>query len=274
MPGSPPTAIGSSRDFGQEMGEKVTSRNLAVLACCSSSDLDGTPPDGETRPQAEGGFMRTSGFGRWAALSGAFFVALWATAYLILGDTVESGDSDADILAYFGDTDQRTREFIALVLLLAASLFLIVFVSALRGRLEYGEGGAGVWTMAAFGAGLVSTALWTVAATLYVVPSLQTHATGGLELDPDTFRLFNDAGFVAWSSGGTIMSVLVVATSVLGIRAGVVPRWISWLGFAVALLLLAAFLVIPVIVLLAWLLTVSIALVWRKDISKAPAATA
>jgi hypothetical protein len=98
---------------------------------------------------------------------------LWVTAFLILGDTVESGDSDADILAYFGDKGQRTREFIALVLLLAAALPFIVFISVLRGRLEYGEGGAGVWTMAAFGAGLVSTALWTVAATLYVLPSLQ-----------------------------------------------------------------------------------------------------
>jgi hypothetical protein len=27
---------------------------------------------------------------------------------------------------------------------------------------------------------------------------------GGLQLDPDTFRLFNDAGFIAWSSGGTL----------------------------------------------------------------------
>jgi len=191
-------------------------------------------------------------------------------AFLILSKTVESGDSDADILAYFGDPDQRNREFIALVLLLAASLFLIVFVSALRGRLEYAEGGAGVWTMAAFGAGLVSTALWTVAATLYAAPSLQTYGKDGFQLDPDTFRLLNSAGFVAWYSGGTIMSVLVLATSVLGIRAGVVPRWLSWLGFAVALLLLAAFAVIPVIVLLAWLLTVSIALVWRGDTPKYP----
>jgi hypothetical protein len=70
-----------------------------------------------------------------------------------------------------------------------------------------------------------------------------------------------------------IMSVLVLATSVLGIRAGVIPRWLSWLGFAVALSLLAAFLVIPVILLLAWLLMVSIALVWRRDTFEAPDST-
>jgi hypothetical protein len=216
--------------------------------------------------------MGTSGFARWAALSGALFVAIWVLAYLILGRTVESHDSDAEILAYFGDKDQRDREFIALVLLVAASLPFIVFISVLRGRLEDGEGGAGVWTMAAFAAGLVSTVLWIVAATLYVVPSL-TYGEGGFQPDPDTFRLLSDAGFIAWSSAGTIMSVVVLATSVLGTRAGVIPRWLSWLGFAVALLLLAAFLVIPVIVLLAWLLTVSIALVWRTDTSEAPDAT-
>jgi hypothetical protein len=128
--------------------------------------------------------------------------------------------------------------------------------------------------MAAYGAGLVSTALWAVAATLYVVPSLHTDGNGGFQLDLDTFHAFTGAGYIAWTSAGTIMSVLVLATSVLGIRAGVIPRWLSWLGFAVALSLLAAFLVIPVIVLLAWLLAVSIALVWRRDTSEAPAAPA
>ncbi len=219
--------------------------------------------------------MRTSGIGRWAPLSGALFVALWVVAFLVLGDTVESGvDSDADILAYFADEGQRTRGVIALVLLVAASLPFIAFISVLRNRLEYGEGGAGVWTMAAFGAGLVSTALWIVAATLYALPFLEHDGESGFQLDLDTYRLVGDAGFIAWSSGGTIMSVLVLATSVLGIRAGVIPRWLSWLGFAVALSLLASFLVIPVIVLLAWLLTVSIALVFRTDIPEVKAVSA
>ncbi len=218
--------------------------------------------------------MRTSGFARWAALSGALFVALWVAAFLVLGDTVEDSDPDAQILAYFADKGQRDREFITLVLLVAASLPFIVFLSVLRERLEHGEGGAGVWTMAAFAAGLLSTALWAVAAALFVVPSLNTGANGEFKFDMDTFNVFAGAGFIVWSSAGMITSVLVLATSVLGIRAGVIPRWLSWLGFAVALSLLASFLVIPVIFLLAWLLMVSIALVWRRDISEAPAATA
>jgi hypothetical protein len=217
--------------------------------------------------------MRTSDLGRWAGLSGALFVALWVAAFLVLGDTVESSDSDAVILAYFGDQGQRDREFITLVLLLAASLPFIVFIAVLRSRLEDGEGGAGVWTTAAFGAGLVSTALWAVAAALYVVPSLNTGGNGRFQFNLDTFHAFTGAGYLAWSSAGTIMSILVLATSVLGIRAGVIPRWLSWLGFAVALALLAAFLVIPVILMLAWILTVSIALVWRRGTFEAPDAT-
>ena len=236
-------------------------------------DADGAPRTGKIRPQAEGGVVRTSGFARWAALSGALFVTLWVAAYLILGGTVESGDSEAVISAYFADKGQRDREFITLVLLIAASLPFIVFISVLRSRLQHGEGGEGVWTMAAYGAGLVSTALWAMAAALYVVPSMNTGGNGEFKFDLDTFNTFTGAGYIVWSSAGMIMSVLVLATSVLGIRAGVIPRWLSWLGFAVALSLLAAFLVIPVIFLLAWLLMVSIALVWRKDISEAPAAT-
>jgi len=205
--------------------------------------------------------MRTTGLGRWAALSGALFVMLWVTAYLILGGTVESGNSDAEILAYFGNKGQRARGVITLFVLLAASLPFIVFLSVLRGRLAEGEGGAGVWAMAAFGAGLVSTALWTVAATLYVLPYLEWGSKDGYQLDLDTYRLLSDAGFIAWVSAGTTMSILVLATSVLGIRAGVVPKWLSWLGFGVAVSLLASFLIL------------SITLVWRRDSSESPAAT-
>ncbi len=165
-------------------------------------DLDGTPRPAETRSQAERGLLRTSGFARWAALSGALFVMLWVAAFLILGDTVEGSDSDAEILAYFGDKGQRDREFITLVLLIAASLPFLVFISVLRGRLEHGEGGAGVWTMAAFAAGLVSTALWAVAATLYVVPSLNTDGKGGFQLDLDTARSMH--GHAAGRAGGSV----------------------------------------------------------------------
>jgi hypothetical protein len=125
--------------------------------------------------------VRSSGLARWAALSGALFVTLWATAFLVLGDTVESGmDSGADILAGFGDEGQRARGVIALVLLVMASLPFIVFISVLRGRLKHGEGGAGVWTMAAFGAGLVSTALWIVTATLYAPHSWRWTGKAGI----------------------------------------------------------------------------------------------
>src|SRR6266508_4297884 len=136
--------------------------------------------------------MRTSGFARWAALSGA----------LVVGDTVEDSDPDAQILAYFADKGQRDREFITLVLLVAASLPFIVFLSVLRERLEHGEGGAGVWTMAAFAAGLLSTALWAVAAALFVVPSLNTDGKGGFQLDRDTARSMH--GHAAGRAGGSV----------------------------------------------------------------------
>jgi hypothetical protein len=215
--------------------------------------------------------MQTSGFTRWAALSSALFVVLWGTAYLILGGTVESGNSDAEILAYFSDEGQRARGVVALFVLFAASLPFILFISVLRAHLAQVEGGAGVWATAAFGAGLVSTALWTVAATLYVLPYLEWGSNDGYQLDVDTYRLLSTAGFIAWVSAGTTMSVLVLATSVLGVRARVIPKWLSWVGFAVAVSLLASFLVIPVIVLLAWLLTVSITLVWRRNVPESPA---
>jgi hypothetical protein len=213
--------------------------------------------------------MRTSGLARWAPLSGAFFVVLWVAAFVAVGDTVESGDSDAEIQAFYADDRHRTGGSIALFLLLLASLLFIVFISVLRGGLARAERGAGGWTTAAFGAGLVATTLWAVAATLFFLPALTLDDASEFQLDPDTFRLLSNAGYVIWFSGATMMSIAVLATSVLGLRAGVVPRWLAWLGFPVALSLLVAFLLIPFIVLLAWLLIVSIVLVWRREAPEA-----
>jgi hypothetical protein len=215
--------------------------------------------------------MRTSGLARWAPLSGALFVTLWVAAFVVLGDTVESSNSNAEIQAYYADSRHQWGGFVALLLLLAASLLFVVFISVLRARLAQSEGGAGGWTTAAFGAGLVSTALWTVAVTLFFLPSLTIEDTSEFRLDPNTFRLLSNAGYVIWFSGATMMSIVVLATSVLGLRAGVVPKWLAWLGFPVALFLLVAFILIPFIVLLAWLLIVSIALVWRTEAPKTTA---
>jgi hypothetical protein len=199
---------------------------------------------------------------RWSPATGILFVALWIIAFAITSSP-DSGDSDAKILAYYADSGHRTRDITALFLVLAAVLLFLCFLSSLRSRLARAEGRAGPLTAAAFGAGLVSTALWFVAVVFFASPSFARSDTSKFQLEPDTFRLLNDIGYTLWFSGTTIAAVLVAATAVLSRRAGLLPTWLTWLSFAVAATLLVAFLFVPILILLAWLLVVSVVLIWQ-----------
>jgi hypothetical protein len=200
---------------------------------------------------------------RWSPATGILFVALWLVAFAITDGSPDSGDSDAKIVSYYADSGHRARDIVGLFLILAASLLFLWFLASLRSRLARAEGRAGGMTAAAFGAGLVSTVLWFVAVVVFVAPSFARADTSKFQLDPDTFRLLNDLGYTLWFGGTTIAAVTVVATAVLSRRTGLLPRWLTWLSFAVAATLLVAFLFIPILIFLGWVLVVSLVLAWQ-----------
>jgi hypothetical protein len=201
---------------------------------------------------------------RWSPVTGILFVALWLVAFAVTDGSPDSGDSDAKIVAYYADSGHRARDIVGLFLILAASILFLWFLASLRSRLARAEGRAGALTAAAFGAGLVSSVLWFVAIAVFVAPSFARADTGKFQLDPDTFRLLNDLGYTLWFGGTTVAAVTVVATAVLSRRTGLLPQWLTWLSFAVAATLLVAFLFIPILVFLGWVLVVSLVLVLKE----------
>jgi hypothetical protein len=153
-------------------------------------------------------------------------------------------------------------------------LFFIWFLSVLRGRLARAEGGAGGLTTAAVGAGLVSTAMWMVSIALFSAPAAAREDTSKFHLDPNTYRIINDMGYEVFFSATTIALVTVLATSLLGLRAKVVPRWLAWLGLLVAATMLVSFIFLPFLIFLGWLLVVSIVFLMREGVAaRGPTAT-
>jgi hypothetical protein len=71
------------------------------------------------------------------------------------------------------------------------------------------------------------------------------------------------AGDVAWflnSSGFIGGAALMIAASVIAIRAAVVPRWLGWLSVVAGITVLVSFVGIPQIVWGVWVLAVSVGL--------------
>ena len=200
---------------------------------------------------------------RWSPVAGIVFVVLWIITFVITGNSPDSSDSDAKIVSYYADSGHRARDIAALFLVLAASLFFLWFLASLRARLVQAEGGSAGLAAAAFGAGLVWTVLTFAAVVSFAAPSFARSDTDKFQLDPNTFRLLNDFGYVLWFGGTTIAAVTVVATAIVSSRTGLLPKWLTWLSFAVAATLLVAFLFFPILIFLGWVLVVSIVLMWK-----------
>ena len=197
--------------------------------------------------------MSRSGWERWAGLAGIAYVALFLVAFAL---GIEVGPSDREILDYYADSGHRTREVVAFFLIAAAALALILFANGLRNLIARSEGHPAPLAALSWAGGITSAAL--VLAGNAVSRATAFAAMGDdFQLDPNTRRLFEDAGLLLLASGAIAAILMVVAASVAALRLGVLPRWLGWAGLSAAVLLPLAVGFIGFLVLWAWVLAVS-----------------
>lgn len=209
---------------------------------------------------------------RWAGIAGIAFVVLYVGAF---GLGIEVGQSDREILDYYDDSGHRAKEVVAFFVIAAAALAFVLFASGLR-RLVAAAEGAPVTLGAIAWAGAVAYASLTLAGNAVSrATAFAAMETDVFELDANTRRLFEAAGFLLFVSGALAAILLVVAVSLAALRYGLLPRWLAWAGFPVAALLPLAIGFIGFLVLFAWVLAVGITLVVRRrDELRSPAASA
>ncbi len=200
------------------------------------------------------------------AFTGVIFVALMAVSMGVVGDPdVEPFDpSDVIARAYEDGSDRATT---GALIGIAGLVFFFGFLAYLRRRLEHAEGEGGWLTSTAYGGGLV------VAAMMLVMLSM-TFATTSVSPDHDAVVA---KVFTTWSWNSIWifappMIALVLGASLVAVRYPGLPRWTGWLGFPVALTLLAPW--VGMVVALAWVLLVSLALTYQAITGRqqAPAA--
>ncbi len=188
--------------------------------------------------------MRSSRAARWAPLSGIVFAVLSLAGLLGLLATPDS-DDDAAISSFFGYPANRRLVMTGFFLVLAASLVFLWFLTVLRGRSARAEGRTGSLTALSFGAGLVAAALWVVAGALYAAIAFTEHVSHEFTVDPDAYRLASGMGYVTWVSATAFALLVVFATSVVSLKARLLPAWLAWLGLLAALTMPIFLAVIP-----------------------------
>ena len=211
----------------------------------------------------------TTGWERWAGLAGLGFVAFYMGAFAL---GIEVGDKDEEILSYYGSSSHRTKEIVAFFFISAAALSLVILVAALRSLIVKRE--ERPWSLSA-----LAWAGGVMAATLVLAGNAVSRAPAfasmddNFTLDPDQARLLNDLGFMLFASATLAAILLVVAVSLATLRYGVLPRWVGWFGFPIALLLVLGIAFVGYLFFALWIVVVAVALLLRRQPSAPTAHT-
>jgi hypothetical protein len=168
---------------------------------------------------------------RYAPLAGVAAVVFWIVGFLLFVSTdVEGADTAAEILAGYKN-DEGTILLAAWVFVFGGVLFLW-FLGTLRARLRAAEGAPGHLTAVAFAGG--------IAAAVFLMSLPLGDVSGALadNLEPAAAQALNEIGTAFFVGAEFSALALVVATALLVLRTGVLPRWLAWVSLLLGLWLL------------------------------------
>jgi hypothetical protein len=196
-----------------------------------------------------------------AAVAGLAFVVLYIAAFTL---GIEVGDTNREILRYYANSGHRAKEIVAFFLIGLAALSLVVFATALRSLIARVEQESSMLAALAW-AGAIASAVLVLAGNAVSRATAYAALDHKFQLDPNTRRLFEDAGFLLFASGSLAAILLVAAVSLAALRYGVLPRWLGWAGFPAAALLTLGIVFLGFLAFALWVLAVSAALAFRRS---------
>jgi hypothetical protein len=212
------------------------------------------------RVSESGGSRTTAGrAARLGGIGGILYVVLFIPAYIVGSpDAPNRASTDQGVFDYFAEGVGAFLFFNG-VLTIFALFFLLWFLGALYGVLRSAEGEEeGGWlSSAALVGGIVFATLSYAGVAVEIVhPATLSRFE---DFEPDPQLVFMTLALATWlyhfCQVGT--SVLATATSLLALRRGILPTWVAYVGFVVALLALLHFL-IPLLGALAGLLWIAV----------------
>jgi hypothetical protein len=196
---------------------------------------------------------------RWAALAGLGFAVAYVAAFSM---GIEVGPSNREILDYYADSGHRAREVVAFFLIAAAALCLVLFSHGIRVVIDRAGPAVSSAARVAFAGGLAASALILAGNALSRATAFSA-TDAEFELDPNTRRLFENAGFLLFVCGALAAILLAAGVAVASLRHGVLPRWLGWASVVTAVLLPLAIGFVGFLIFLLWVLLVSGVLAFR-----------
>jgi hypothetical protein len=198
---------------------------------------------------------------RLGGLSGILYVVLFLPAYVVgYPDAPDFTSGPGEAFAYFGG-EYSAFLFFNGVLAIFSAFFLSWFVGILHGVLRRAEGEEGGGLSSAALVGGVTFVALSFAGVAVEVSYPATLACFE-NFQPDAQLAFFSLALSSWLYHFCQVGagMLASATSLVALRTGVLPDWLAWAGFVVALLALLHFLLplLAALVGLLWLAVISV----------------
>src|SRR4051794_19988473 len=159
---------------------------------------------------------------RLAPLTGALFAVLTLVGIVGLGgDTPDSGDSTAKVVAFY--TKHQDQQMAAALLAGLGALALIFFAGSLRQAFRGPEPGAERRSSIAFGAALVTAAGLLLMAGSHFALADNTH-----KISPQAAQALNAVDGGTWMMAFVGMAALLLSSGLLALTTRRLPAWMGW----------------------------------------------
>jgi hypothetical protein len=191
---------------------------------------------------------------RVVAISGVIFSILYIVSLVLIRLSVPADPTESG--AWMADPTYRSWFGIALQLIPFTGIAFLWFMAVLRSRIGLLEDQ--FFATVFFGSGLLFVAMLfataAVAQALHGFESTEPHVAG------ESYRLARGMAHALFNTFGVKMAaVFMFVASTIGLRTGVLARWVSYVGYAFGLVMLLAIADFAWIALLfpGWVLLVS-----------------
>lgn len=198
---------------------------------------------------------------RWGAAGGIAF-ALLVVVWVFLTHVPAAVDAPDHILEVYDEPSVRAQAFAGTLVLAVAALCFVGFLGDLVAVLRKADGFDGPLPTVALSSGICFLVLTLAAGTMFVVlPNLIAFDEVSAQVDRDIASVTVHVGYLLLFIYATVAaSGLVIASSVIGLGARLIPRWLGLAGYLLSGLLLVGFSGPPFFLLLVWIVGISIAL--------------
>jgi hypothetical protein len=185
-------------------------------------------------------------------------------AFIISGETPDTGDSPQKILSFYNDND--SEQMFSSALLAWGTVFFLFFLGVLRSTLRAAEAGIARLSTVAFGGGIVlALGMLSFAGFTFTLADAADHLT------PDAAQALNALNSDFFFPVAAGLGTLMIATGIVSIRARAFPAWLAWPALVIGIAAVTPIGFFAFLLFGLWTLAASVVL-WRAPATTTPAA--